>query len=145
MIPRCVLALLLVAAPARAEVVRLEVQSRVPFAEGKSFGKVGPYEKLVGVAHFAVDPSSARNGAIVDLALAPRNAKGLVEFSADFCILRPKDPGKGNGALLYDVNNRGNKLALRFFNDAVGTNDPTSPAHAGNGFLFRRGWTVVWC
>ena len=71
--------------------------------------------------------------------------EGKVEFEADVCILVPKDPTKGNGALLYDVNNRGNKLALGMFNSGRGGNDPTTPADAGNGFLFRRGYTVVWC
>jgi hypothetical protein len=131
--------------PARAGLVALDVQRREPFAGGQSFGEVGPYEKIVGVARFAVDPRHARNGAIVDLPLAPRNAGGKVEFEADFFILAPKDPARGNGAILYDVNNRGNKLALGFFNSAPGGNDPSSAADAGNGFLFRRGYTVVWC
>ena len=33
---------------------------------------------------------------------------------------------------------------LQFFNDAPASNDPRSLAHAGNGFLMRRGYTVVW-
>ena len=33
--------------------------------------------------------------------------------------------------------------ALQFFNDAPGSNDPRTAAHAGNGFLMRRGYTVV--
>src|SRR5205807_70319 len=77
--------------------------------------------------------------------LAPRNKEGKVEFEADVFLLAPKDLGKGNRALLYDVNNRGNKLALGMFNSAPGGNDPTTLADAGNGFLFRRGYTVVWC
>jgi hypothetical protein len=139
------LVLLLLSQPARAELVALEFHTREPFAEGKSFGKTGAYEKLIGVARFAVDPAHARNRAIIDLGLAPRNDSGKVEFSADVFILRPADSAKGNGAILYDVNNRGNKLALRFFNDAPGGNDPKSAADAGNGFLFRRGYTIVWC
>src|SRR5262245_66427866 len=126
----CTLALLLCSAPARAELVALEFHTREPFAGGKSFGEVGPYERLIGVARFAVDPAHARNRPIIDLALAPRNARGRVEFEADVCILAPKDPARGNGALFYDVNNRGNKLALRFFNDAPGGNDPRTPAAA---------------
>src|SRR5262249_50871580 len=76
---------------------------------------------------------------------APRNAQGKVEFEADVFILAPKDLRKGNGALFYDVNNRGNKLALRFFNRAPGGNDPGKLADAGDGFLFRRGYVVLWC
>jgi len=33
---------------------------------------------------------------------------------------------------------------LQFFNDAPASNDPRSLAHAGNGFLMRRGYTVAW-
>lgn len=129
---------------ARAGLVRLDVLRRDPYAGGKAFGDAGPYEVIVGVARYAVDPAHARNRGIVDLARAPRNAAGKVEFEADVYILAPKDPAKGNGAVLYDVHNRGNKLALRFFNDAPGGNRPTDAASAGNGFLFRRGYTVVW-
>jgi hypothetical protein len=129
----------------RAGLISLEIQRREPFAGGAAFGKTGPYEKLAGVARIAVDPIHPRNRLAVDLDKAPRNAKGLVEFEADVYILAPKDPARGNGALLYDVNNRGNKLALGFFNSAPGSNDPSTKEHAGNGFLFRRGYTVVWC
>src|SRR5436853_1827874 len=93
---------------ARAELVALEVHRREPFAGGAAFGDTGPYEKIVGVARFAVDPGHARNRDIVDLALAPRDAEGRVEFESDVYILAPADPAKGNHAVLYDVNNRGN-------------------------------------
>jgi hypothetical protein len=135
----------LCAADVRAELRRFEIISREPFAGGMSFGDTGPYDRIVAVARFAVDPAHARNHAIIDLSLAPRNGDGLVEFESDVFILTPKDPAKGNGAILYDVNNRGNKLALKFFNNAASSNDPSKPEHAGDGFLFRRGYTVVWC
>ncbi len=131
------------AAAAQAELVRFEITQREPFAGGHSFGEVGPYEKLVGRAYFALDPDLRQNEAVVDLKLAPRNAAGKVEFWADLCILAPADPVKGNGALLYDVNNRGNKLALGMFNYGGG-NNPTTKEHAGDGFLMRHGFTVVW-
>ncbi len=137
-------ALLLPATALCAELVALDILRREPFAEGHAFGDAGPYEKITAIARFAIDPDQPRNRAIVDLDLAPRNAVGKVEFEADVFILAPKDPAKGNRALLYDVNNRGNKLALGMFNSAPGSNDPTTLAHAGNGFLFRRGYTVVW-
>jgi hypothetical protein len=139
------LLVLLLAPPARAELRSLEILKREPFAGGMAFGDVGPYEKIVGIARFAVDPKQARNQAIVDLALAPTNGDGKVEFEADVCILMPRDPAKGNRALFYDVNNRGTKLALRFFNNAPGGNDPNTAADAGDGFLMRRGYTIVWC
>ncbi|MFO0844518.1 MAG: alpha/beta hydrolase domain-containing protein [Gemmataceae bacterium] len=135
------LLLLALAAPARAELVSLEWHTREPFLGGASFGDVGPYEKLVGIARFSVDPAHPRNRPIVDLDGASRNKDGKVEFASDVYLLRPKDPSKRNGALLYDVNNRGNKLALGMFNGASGGNEPKD---AGNGFLFRRGWSVLW-
>ena len=132
----CVAWLLLVGtlSPASAEVVRWEILSRTPYANGQKFGDVGPYEKIVGKVHYAVDPAAKANADIVDLIRAPRNAAGRVEFWSDFFILTPSDPARANGALLYDVNNRGNKLALGFFNKG----DP------GDGFLMRHGFTVVW-
>jgi poly(3-hydroxybutyrate) depolymerase len=143
--PEAMLAvLLLTPVTLRAEVVSLEIHHREPFAGGMSFGDTGPYEKIVGVAHFAVDPNHARNRIIVDLDKAPRNGQGKVEFAADVFILAPKDLAKGNKAIFYDVNNRGNKLALRFFNTAVGGNEPTAKTDVGDQFLFRRGYTVVW-
>ena len=51
---------------------------------------------------------------------------------------------KGNRRLFFDWANRGNKRCLQFFNDAPGSNDPRSASHAGNGFLMRRGYTIVW-
>src|SRR5262245_55762750 len=130
----------LTAQAARAELVSVEWHTRQPFLGGQTFGETGAYETLIGVARFAVDPAHKRNSLIVDLDKAPRNAKGLVEFASDVYLLRPKDLARANGALLYDVNNRGNKLALGMFNSAVGSNEPSKPEHAGNGFLFRKGW-----
>lgn len=125
---------------ATAEVTRFEIVERVPFAEGRSFGGVGPYEKLTGRVHFRLDPNQDSNRRVIDLDLAPRNERGFVECSADFVILSPKDPLQGNRCLLYDVNNRGNKTALGMFNGAGG-NAADKP---GDGFLFEQGFTVVW-
>ncbi|MGL5097696.1 MAG: alpha/beta hydrolase domain-containing protein, partial [Planctomycetia bacterium] len=133
-----------VADGAAAGVVHFEVVERKPFAGGHAFGDVGPYERIAGRVYFAVDPKLQGNQAVVDLDLAPKNAAGRVEFSADFFMLAPADPTKGNGALLFDVDNRGNKLLLSFFNDRGG-NDPATLEDAGNGFLFRQGYTCAWC
>lgn len=142
--PFFIIILALFAADVRAELVSLDIRSRVPFAGGKEFGKVGPYEMITAIARFAVDPSHERNRPIVDLDLAPRNSAGKVEFACDVVILAPQDRSKGNGAIFYDVNNRGNKLALRFFNLSGGGNDLTQPGAEGDGFLMRHGFTVVW-
>ena len=98
---------------------------------GVSFGSVGPYVNIVGKASGEVDPDDPLNAVITDIELAPRNARGMVEYSSDFYILRPTELAKGNGALLYDVNNRGNKRALIQFNSAPPSNDPATPAQAG--------------
>lgn len=126
-----------------AEVVRFEIHSRQPFAEGKHFGRTGPYQRITGRVHYELDPGLAENGNVVDLKLAPRNSGGRVELFGDLFILAPQDLTKGNGALLYDVNNRGNKLALGFFNYGGGGNDPRTAGHAGDGFLMRYGFTIV--
>jgi hypothetical protein len=128
----------------RAELRTLEIISRQPFADGMEFGNAGPYDKVLAVARFAVDPAHARNRGIVDLDKAPKDPTGKVLFESDVFILMPKDPAKGNGAIFYDVNNRGNKVALGMFNGPIRANDPTTRADAGNGFLFRRGYTVIW-
>lgn len=123
--------------------VRLRIDRREPLAGGMAFGDVGPYERLAGRILFAIDPHDPANRMIVDLDHAPRNAAGLVEYSTDVYILKPVDLGRGNRRLLYDVNNRGNIRAIQFFNDARHSNTPSTVEHAGNGFLMRRGYTVV--
>jgi hypothetical protein len=127
-----------------AEVVRVQIDRRGPFADGHHFGQTGSYESLAGRLFFEVDPDAPANACITDLKRAPRNKRGRVEFWADFYLLKPVDPGKGNRRLLYDVHNRGNKLALWTFNDAERTNEPATMEHAGNGFLLREGYTLLW-
>src|ERR1044071_3460813 len=131
------------AAPAHARITRIEI-TRVesPTFGGASFGNVGTYDKLVGRAFGEVDPRDAQNAGIQDVQLAPRNARGWVEYSMDVYILTPHDPARGNATIFYDAVNRGNKVALGLFNvGAVGGNEPTS---AGDGFLQSEGYTVVW-
>ena len=128
---------------AHAELVRLAIERREPFADGHSFGRTGPYEKLVGRLHYEVDPDDAANARVTDLKFAPRNARGKVEFWSDFYLLKPVHTERGNRRLLYDVHNRGNKLAIWTFNGARG-NDPSTLADAGNGFLMQRGYSIVW-
>jgi len=123
--------------------VELEIVEDSPFAGGAVFGPTGSYRKLSGRAHFVVDPT-AESAAITDLANAPRASDGNVRFAADFCILVPEARGNGNLRLLFEWCNRGNKLALQFFNDSGAANDPITLNDAGNGFLFRRGYAVAW-
>src|SRR5712691_1491581 len=124
--------------------VELFIAERFPFAEGYEFGAVGAYERLIGRAHFTVDPSAPAQHGITDVDKAPVDPAGLVRFTGDFSILKPADPARGNRRIFFDYGNRGNKRMLQFYNDATASNDPRTLAHAGNGFLMRRGYTVVW-
>ena len=123
---------------------KLEITSRQPFANGESFGDVGPYEQLDGTVYFTVDPVSPFNETVTDLKLAPRSNTGEVHFYSDFRVLMPVDPGKGNGRLFFDILNRGRGPCLRNFNNAPDL-APDVPLEAGNGFLMRQGYTVAWC
>src|SRR6266851_3785206 len=108
-IPIASLLIVLATSVAEARVIRLRIERREVVLNGRPFGAAGPYEKLVGKVEFGLDPKLPRNAAIVDLALAPRNAHGEVELSADFYLLKPADPRRGNGRLFYEVGNRGGK------------------------------------
>jgi hypothetical protein len=140
-----VLGILLVVSPApvQAELTRVEITSRADVLNGKAFGNVGPYEKLHGKAYFAVDPAHPRNQVIADIALAPRNAAGKVEFSSDLFILKPKDPSRGNGVVFFDVINRGRFRLLSTFSAAEDADDPTTEAHFGDASLLLQGFTLV--
>ena len=93
---------------------------------------------------FAVDPTHPANQLITDLKLAPRDVSGRVHFSADWRLLRPVEPQRGNHRLLFDILNRGRGPGLRNLNSAQDV-APTEPLDPGNGFLMRQGYTVAWC
>jgi hypothetical protein len=124
--------------------VRLRIERREVVLNGRAFGAAGPYEKLVGKVDFGFGPNLPANDIIVDLKLAPRNARGEVEASADFYLLKPVDPRRGNGRLFYEVGNRGGKGMLPTFQKATGSPDPTSEAEFGDGALMRQGFTLLW-
>ncbi|MGB7285011.1 MAG: alpha/beta hydrolase domain-containing protein [Candidatus Acidiferrum sp.] len=136
-----VLAFLFSPSAVDARVTRVEIISRTDIQDGRSFGLAGAYEKIVGRVYFAVDPANIHNRQIVDLDKAPRNAQGEVEFSADLYLLRPKDMDKGNGAVLFEVSNRGGKGILHIVN-GVTSSDPK--AEFGDGFLMSEGYTIAW-
>jgi hypothetical protein len=134
----------LCAAPMVGAVKTVHVVERSDVLNRKPFGAAGPYERIVAKATFTVDPKLEANQIIRDIALAPRNAEGMVEFAADIYCLKPSDPARGNGTLLFEVSNRGNKGMLGMFNLATGSLDPTEPEHFGDGFLMERGFTILW-
>jgi len=129
------------------------IESRVhtvePFAEGQAFAEAGSYLRIRGVAKGELDPAMPENRVIVDLAKAPRNARGFVECETDFFILRPADPSRTSGVLVYDVTNRGSKRIFQLLDDARSApiddaNDPKTAREAGLGFLLGRGYSLVW-
>src|SRR5262247_822508 len=139
----------LTASSANARLIELKLGAPEPFVEGRVFGETGTYVRIKGTARGELDPNVPEHAVIVGLDKAPRNARGLVEYEVDVFILRPADPTKGNGFLYYEVLNRGNKQLGQRLHDLIGgnaavMNDPKTPEHAGNGFLFERGYTVVW-
>jgi hypothetical protein len=102
-------AALLASSAAEAKVVRIEVESRAPIAG--SFGSAGPYELISGRFFGELDPRDPKNAIITDLKLAPRNARGMVEYSATFQLAKPVDMAKASGFLFYSVPNRGRGAA----------------------------------
>jgi hypothetical protein len=129
--------------------IRLKIDRMEPFADGKEFGTVGAYLRITGTAYGELDPRQPLNAVIVNLDKAPRNERGLVEYEADFYIMRPADLGRGNRKILYEVVNRGRKNLLPVLHEAPETspgafNDPTTATDAGTGFTFRAGYTLVW-
>ncbi len=134
--------LFLISYTAQARLTDFEITDRRPFAAGAAFGKTGVYEIIQGRAAFAANPKHPANQPIIDLDKISVDEEGLVYFFSDICILKPMDLRKGNGVILYDVNNRGNKVALRFFNEAGG--NANALEEAGNAFLMQEGYTLVW-
>jgi len=124
--------------------MKLEIARVEEAFGGVSFGAVGRYEKLVGRAFAEVDPAHPLNAGIVNLDNASPNAAGRVEYWFDFFLLKPIDLRKGSRRIFYDILNRGNKLALNNLNDAQRVNDPIGAADAGNGFLMRQGYSILW-
>jgi hypothetical protein len=138
-------AALLATGAAEARIVRVEMdaaRSQSPTFEGRSFGSVGQYEKLRGIAYGELDPSDAHNAVITDIERAPRNARGMVEYSMDVFILKPIDYARGNKRLFVDHNNRGG-MRVGLLNGVPANNNPTSAADAGTGFVYERGYTIT--
>jgi hypothetical protein len=123
----------------------LDIESIEALADGAPFGDAGAYERVIGRAKGEVDPRDPANKSIALIDKAPLNANGKVEYATDIFILRPKDPARGNGRILYEVNNRGRKMLFGNIADGPqGVNDPKTMADVGNGFPLRQGYTIVW-
>ncbi|MCI0400674.1 MAG: hypothetical protein L0Z68_05165 [Gammaproteobacteria bacterium] len=130
--------------PCRAQLAAIDVTGRDDVLGGRSFGEVGPYEKLTGTIRFEFDPNNPMNARIVDLAKASRTALGKVIATANFMVLRPKAPCRSSCVALLEVSNRGGKASLAYLNGAKFSDDPVSAQDFGDGLLMRLGLTVIW-
>src|SRR5262249_39625898 len=102
---------LVCAVTAEARVTSIVIEQRQsPAYEGKSFGGVGQYEILAEKAYGDLDPKDPNSTIIPDLQFAPRISRGLVEYAANFTLVKPMELAKANGVLLYAVPNRGNRI-----------------------------------
>jgi hypothetical protein len=125
-------------------ITAIEITKRAPFVGGAAFGDVGGYERLDGIAYGEVDPGHPGNSGIVNIGKAPPNARGRIEYQSDICILRPVDAARGNGRILYEVNNRGRIMMLANLCAGKAGNQPQTAADLGNALPLRLGFTLVW-
>ena len=102
------IAVLVCATCVQARITRVVVEHREsPAFGGQLFGNAGQYEVWSGHFFGEIDPEDPRNSIIMDIQYAPRNARGMVEYSATFALSKPIDMAKSNGVLYYTVSNRG--------------------------------------
>ena len=130
---------------ADARVTQIQINSTTsasPTFSGQSFG-AGQYQMINGTVSGEVDPKDPLNAGIVDIGLAPRNARGMVEYSTDFQLLIPTDLSKGNHRLLYDITNRGRTDALTILNSGSKANTTSTSGDPGNGFLMNEGYSIL--
>ena len=123
------LACILICPLANGAVTKVDIAEKIAAPDGS-------YETVTGKVHFAVNPALGPNQIVKDIALAPKNAAGQVEFSADFYEVRPL--GKGNGTALLEISNRGGKSLFNEFDFATRANP------MGDKFLLQQGFTLVW-
>ena len=125
--------------------IRVSIRSSLcPGFDGAMFGATGRYEILEGEVIAQLDPRHPGNSAIVNIARAPCNERGLIDCRFDFKLVRPADPSRGNGWLFYDVPNRGGPAAPRYLNGHWDIGKFRTAADAGSGFLMREGYTLLW-
>ena len=107
------IAALMLASGADARVTKIVVESKQsPAYNGQAFGAAGAYEILRGKAYGELDPKDKHNSIIQDIALAPKNARGMVEYTASFQIVKPVDMSKASHLMWHDVPNRGGEIAI---------------------------------
>ena len=120
---------------------QLQIVSTYDAYDGGTFGSVGAYEVITGIVHGQLNPNHPANAGIADIGLAPVDSAGMVEYTTDFVIVRPKNVANAKRILFYDVVNRGNQLAPGFINNGL---PGFAPGAQGDGLLMRLGYTIVY-
>ncbi|MGY3265785.1 hypothetical protein ACVWZN_001858 [Lysobacter sp. HA35] len=141
------LACMAVAPVVRSEVVSVDIASRQPWVGGKTFGNVGAYEVLRGTVHYAIDPRASAAKDIADIRYAPTNARGQVEYSGPFVIIRPVDAARGNHTTLVEAANRGRTEMDGLFFETDGGLDlsaPDSVKALTDPTFFHLGYSLAW-
>jgi Alpha/beta hydrolase domain len=119
-----------------ARVTKIVISQKTsPIFAGRSFGAAGQYEEIKGTASGEIDPNDRRSAVITDIELAPRNARGMVEYVATFTMVKPVDMSKASGLMTYEVVNRSSHLVPGRYN--IG-GDP------GDGFVYNTGDVLLW-
>jgi hypothetical protein len=138
---------LLASTLSHAEVVSVEVTHRQPWAGGQVFGNVGAYEILRGTVHYAIDPHSPSASNVTDIRHARVDARGLVEYSGPFLLIRPVNAARGNHTTLVEVANKGGtEMDGIFFEteDGLDLMSPESVQKLADTTLFKLGYSVAW-
>ena len=124
-------------------VISATIKNRISYADGKTFGDTGGYERIEGVFTYAVDPLNSVNTPVTDLKYAPTDDTGRVRFESDFTLVAPVDPTRGNGRLIVEAVNRGRRRTVPFFNRAPTPPNTSSELPEGDGFLLNHGYSVL--
>ena len=91
---------------ASARVTRIVIDTIAPI------GGQPLYQQVTGRAFGELDPADSHNQLITDIAVAPRNANGMVEYVASFRLRKPVDMTTASGVMWHDVPNRGGDVGF---------------------------------
>jgi hypothetical protein len=94
------------APPSEARVTRIIIDRIAALAADPT------YETITGRAFGELDPNHPQNSVLTDIAIAPRNAGGKVEYIASFFIVKPLDMSRSSGLMWHDVPNRGGRITI---------------------------------